>query len=80
MKIQKKRFGVRLATVLLIALLCLLVFAGCELMAEEPEPDANATALETAGGDQTTAGNATTATSATTATTAGTTPHPPAPR
>ena len=73
MNTEKKRFGVRLATVLLIALLCLLVFAGCELMAEEPEPDANATALETAGGDQTTAGNATTATSATTATTAVTT-------
>ena len=73
MDTKKRRFGVQLAIVMLIALLCLLAFAGCELMPEEIEPGTNTTALETTGGDTTTAGNATTATSATTATTAVTT-------
>ena len=70
MNTEKKRFGVRLATVLLISLLCLLAFAGCELVAES-EPESGSTSRATEGvGDQTTATNGTTAT---TATTAGTT-------
>jgi len=74
MNTKKKRLGVRLAIVLLIAVVCLLAFAGCELMAEGTEPEAKTTALETKGGEQTTGVSATTATTATTAvTTAGTT-------